>query len=249
MLQIVYHNVIHERAPCSLSATAISSRIRAAFYFGWKHPMSPRQNKRAPRKKQSPACTRFARIQTRSNIFSILMAHQRPSPCACPPSKAFPCPRRNSSTTGIWIPKIQHSPPFSSMGFGCEPEKAMPVSVGIFHASADQPHPFAPAPDLRYWSMVCALALETLAAHKLVPVIVNEGKEYFARWLPVLDSPKDAARLKQLEDAHACCVSRCSLDLRQFRPEENLIEPVFSTPSAIRWRVNGENLPRRSFTQ
>jgi hypothetical protein len=29
--------------------------------------------------------------------------------------------------------------------------------------------------------MVAALTLETLAVHKLVPVIVNEGKEYFAR--------------------------------------------------------------------
>jgi SNF2 family DNA or RNA helicase len=57
------------------------------------------------------------------------------------------------------------------------------------------------AADTRFWSMAGALALETLAAHKLVPVIVNEGKEYFARWLPVLDSPKDAARLKQLEEA------------------------------------------------
>lgn len=55
--------------------------------------------------------------------------------------------------------------------------------------------------DARFWSMVGALSLETLAAHKLLPVIVNEGRDYYARWLPVLDSPKDAARLKQLEEA------------------------------------------------
>jgi SNF2 family DNA or RNA helicase len=85
-------------------------------------------------------------------------------------------------------------------GIWVQPEKAI---LSLLAFSAPQPDPtasFAPAPDLRYWSMVSALALETLAAHKLVPVIVNEGKAYFARWLPVLDSPKDAARLKQLEN-------------------------------------------------
>jgi len=85
-------------------------------------------------------------------------------------------------------------------GIWAQPEKAI---LSLLALSAPQPDPtasFAPAPDLRYWSMVSALALETLAAHKLVPVIVNEGKAYFARWLPVLDSPKDAARLKQLEN-------------------------------------------------
>jgi hypothetical protein len=59
----------------------------------------------------------------------------------------------------------------------------------------------SPAADTRFWSMVSALALETLAAHKLVPIIVNEGREYYARWLPILDAPKDATRLKQLEEA------------------------------------------------
>lgn len=32
---------------------------------------------------------------------------------------------------------------------------------------------FSPAPDLHYWSMVGALTLETLAAHKLIPVLVS----------------------------------------------------------------------------
>jgi len=69
----------------------------------------------------------------------------------------------------------------------------------------------SPAADTRFWSMVAALSLETLAAHKLLPIIVNEGRDYFARWLPVLDSPKDAARLKQLEEAMpALC--RAALD-------------------------------------
>ncbi|MBT3391446.1 MAG: DEAD/DEAH box helicase [Chloroflexi bacterium] len=49
----------------------------------------------------------------------------------------------------------------------------------------------------RYWNKVAALALETLAAQKLVPIIDGED----ARWLPVLDSPRDAQRLSQLKAA------------------------------------------------
>ena len=56
-----------------------------------------------------------------------------------------------------------------------------------------------PAPDLRYWSMVSALALEALAAHKFIPALVAMEGKYEARWLPVLDAAKDAARLAQLE--------------------------------------------------
>ena len=48
-----------------------------------------------------------------------------------------------------------------------------------------------------FWSRVASLALETLAAQKLIPII--EGKD--ARWLPVLDSTRDAQRLSQLEKA------------------------------------------------
>ena len=51
------------------------------------------------------------------------------------------------------------------------------------------------AVDTRFWSMVGALALETLAAHKLVPVMVADEKEFYARWQPVLEGPKAAARL------------------------------------------------------
>src|SRR3990172_13240102 len=57
-------------------------------------------------------------------------------------------------------------------GIWVRPEKAIPALLTF---STPQPDPTAsrsasPAPDLRYWSMAGALALETLAAHKLVPV-------------------------------------------------------------------------------
>jgi hypothetical protein len=76
----------------------------------------------------------------------------------------------------------------------------------------------SPAPDLRYWSMVSALVLETLAGHKLVPSLVamDNGKTYQARWLPVLDATKDAARLIRLETAMPpVCRAAVTDDIRQ----------------------------------
>ena len=58
------------------------------------------------------------------------------------------------------------------------------------------------ADDSRYWHTVAILALETMAAHKVVPVLVQSEageKSYHARWLPVLDGPKDGPRLALLE--------------------------------------------------
>ncbi len=93
-------------------------------------------------------------------------------------------------------------------GIWMRPLEAVPALLN-FSTIADAS--LSLAPDTRFWSMVSALALETLAAHKLIPVILNEDKNYYARWLPVLDSPKDAARLKQLEEAMPA-VCRAGLD-------------------------------------
>jgi SNF2 family DNA or RNA helicase len=71
-------------------------------------------------------------------------------------------------------------------------------------SSNNGPPPFTLGDDARFWGHAAALALETLAAQKLVPVLAPadpEGEIYHARWLPVLDGPKDGARLAQLEAA------------------------------------------------
>ncbi len=66
------------------------------------------------------------------------------------------------------------------------------------------PSRVALAADARYWRMAAALVLETLAAQKLVPVLAPAdaaGRTFHARWLPILDGPKDAPRLARLEAA------------------------------------------------
>lgn len=54
-----------------------------------------------------------------------------------------------------------------------------------------------------FWERAAALVLETLASQKLIPVAaaVPERQTWQARWLPVLDSTRDAQRLRLLESA------------------------------------------------
>jgi hypothetical protein len=58
--------------------------------------------------------------------------------------------------------------------------------------------------DLRYWQIVTALILETLAQQKVLPVfeMADPAKKiYHARWLPILDGPQDGPRLARLLEA------------------------------------------------
>jgi len=91
--------------------------------------------------------------------------------------------------------------PFLVNGIWMRPFEAISALLTFPTPHPDLTASFSPATDLRFWSMVAALTLETLAAHKLVPTIMPAEREFHARWLPVLDSPKDAARLSQLEAA------------------------------------------------
>lgn len=59
--------------------------------------------------------------------------------------------------------------------------------------------------DLRFWRAAAGLALEALAAEKLLPGLVATGRPgreaWAARWQPVLDGPEDAPRLTRLARA------------------------------------------------
>ena len=87
--------------------------------------------------------------------------------------------------------------PFTVNGIWMPSAKALPVLLAYSTSRPDPGASYAPGTSFLYWNMVVALALEALATHKLVPVI--DGKD--ARWLPVLDSPRDAHRFTQLEAA------------------------------------------------
>ncbi len=93
--------------------------------------------------------------------------------------------------------------PWKIRGQLLPPAEALPLLVNLPELDVENMQ-FVLGSDALFWSRVAALVLETLAAHKLVPVIAPVdagGKVFHARWLPVLDGPKDNFRLAQLEAA------------------------------------------------
>ena len=88
---------------------------------------------------------------------------------------------------GLWLPA---APALLTLA-GLPGTEGLPPSVAL-------------ADDARYWRVVADFVLETLAAQKLAPVLVPAdatGQIFHARWMPVLDGPKDAPRLTRLEAA------------------------------------------------
>ena len=58
--------------------------------------------------------------------------------------------------------------------------------------------------DVHFWTTALHLVLEALAHQKFLPTLTPAaatGKSYHARWLPVLDGPRDEVRLQYLVDA------------------------------------------------
>ena len=101
----------------------------------------------------------------------------------------------------------QETPPFLApwivKGLWLPLAEALPLLVNLPELDAENVQ-FVLGTDALFWSRAAALALETLAAHKLVPILAPAdaaGKVFHARWLPVLDGPKDGPRLAQLEAA------------------------------------------------
>lgn len=61
--------------------------------------------------------------------------------------------------------------PFLVDGIFLPPEQALNVLLAFSTPQPDPRASYAPGPDFRYWNLVATLALETLAAQKLVPVM------------------------------------------------------------------------------
>lgn len=98
-------------------------------------------------------------------------------------------------------PRLQ---PWLVRGLWLSPAKAFSVLSNLPKESAASG--FTLGADARFWQLVCDLVLEVLAKQKILPVLIQSNpdgrpEQYYARWLPVLDSPKDGPRLAALEKA------------------------------------------------
>lgn len=52
--------------------------------------------------------------------------------------------------------------------------------------------------DLRYWGLAAKFALELLAKQRYVPGLRASGEDFYGRWLPLLDRPKEHERFQRL---------------------------------------------------
>lgn len=93
--------------------------------------------------------------------------------------------------------------PWFVVGLGLAPLAAFQFLSGLFRFN-NPPPTLALGADFRYWRTASALVLETLAQQKMAPGLARvdaHGKQFQARWLPVLDGPQDGPRLTRLHGA------------------------------------------------
>ncbi|MEM7130423.1 MAG: DEAD/DEAH box helicase [Chloroflexota bacterium] len=93
--------------------------------------------------------------------------------------------------------------PWLVNGFMVEPQDAIHLLSGLL-SEQDLPPQFALGTDTRYWQTATELLLEAITQHKVLPTLapIDVAKKHFhARWMPVLDGPRDGPRMAQLISA------------------------------------------------
>jgi hypothetical protein len=105
--------------------------------------------------------------------------------------------------------------PWMVTGLIFQPHDALPILLDLPILEHKNPG-LTLGEDAKYWRIAVTLVIEAIAAQKLVPVM-NEGRgSYYARWLPILDSPRDGERLAFMErNMPPVCRSEVSEDRRQ----------------------------------
>jgi SNF2 family DNA or RNA helicase len=216
------------------------------FWAETSNVPAPKQGRRQAAKKNKSRLHPFCADKvTLKNIFNLEGA-SKTATLSLPAVHGVPLPSSQliqNWDLDIQKPKLDR---FLIDGIWMNAVEALPVL--LTHTAATDPS-LSPAPDLRYWSMVSALALETLAAHKLIPALVSvdDGKTYQARWLPVLDAAKDAARLAQLETAMpAVCRAAVTDDDKPPSPHM-LLYDFLNTFCDLLARTWGENSAPRFY--
>ena len=134
--------------------------------------------------------------------------------------------------------------------------EAIPVLAGlpsVGQVMGEASPLFGLADSSRFWHHAASLALETLAAHKFLPVMApadTTGRVYHARWLPVLDGPKDAPRLAHLQAAMpAVCRAEVAPQDKQYSPRELLTSFLNTACDALSRRWGRDAAPHFSISE
>ncbi len=177
-------------------------------------PVSQRgRSARNPRPRRHPFCSSLPELQStigqsgKEAAAILRLPTVRTGPL---PSPELPHAwNLDTETSPSLIPWIVH-------GIRLTPAEAVPALLELSAAGQEAQARFRPGASLRFWSRAAALALDALAGHKVIPVLVPvdaDIKAFHARWMPVLDSPQDGQRLAQLEAAMPpiCCAELTGL--------------------------------------
>ena len=171
----------------------------------WQRGRLPKK----PKPKGHPFCAALPEVhQALMSAGSLSGAKERKITLRLPSTRSGPVP--STRLAHAWELDEQTPPflaPWIITGFHLAPVEALDILLQVPVLERDermQATPFMLADDTRYWLKSASLVLEVLAAHKLAPVIAQAdpaGQVHHARWLPVLDGPKDGPRLALLEHA------------------------------------------------
>ncbi|MCB9137706.1 MAG: DEAD/DEAH box helicase [Caldilineaceae bacterium] len=109
--------------------------------------------------------------------------------------------------------------------------------------------------DLRFWQAAARLALEALVQQKYMPGLIEangddaQDANLYARWLPVLDGPRDGPRLTTLRNAMP---PLCRADAEEDEPGARFLLDTFLNAMVDdlvrRWAVAGERQSRDAQT-
>ncbi len=158
----------------------------------WQHGRLPQRPRIRPHPYHAPV-DRLGNILRRSTGRDSVTLHlptTRTGPCPSPKlAHSWTLDRETPSSLALW----------TVSGLWLMPQDALPILLDLPRLEHND-HQVVLAEDARYWRIAASVAVEAMAAQKVVPVVVKgQSGSALARWRPVLDSPRDAQRLAFLE--------------------------------------------------
>ena len=105
--------------------------------------------------------------------------------------------------------------PWIVNGIKLSPKDALPLLLDL-PVLERKTNRFLLGEDAQYWRIAATMALEAMAAQKVIPVIASGRNGYIGRWMTVLDSPRDAQRIAFMErNMPPVCRAEMSMDRGQ----------------------------------
>jgi SNF2 family DNA or RNA helicase len=203
----------------------------------------------SPKPKDHPFCAPPDRLGQLADV-GLSLAEARPDQATLRLPTTATGPRPSPDLLHEWDLDEETPPvlaPWRVVGLWLPAAPALLALAGLPRADV-LPPAIALAADASYWRLAAALVLEALAAQKLAPTLVPAdatGRTLHARWLPVMDGPKDAPRLARLQAAMPpVCRAEAGADRMPVSPRALLDTFLKTTADALARRWGRPATPR-----